>query len=328
MQLHSTEVAAITLAVGLAGASFAAHAQTGPAVDWVAVLSAETDSRLEVTNCGSDVCVRLLGSPPPNSGIAALDLVTFGDIVGDAGTEAVVPIDSGGSIGVIGSLIYLIDDSGTPQLVLTDGPGGNVFIDPSANDLVSVTFDQSCSSRICSSYVRTGYRLVAGVLQQQGTCTFLRNTVDQAHPQGSCTPGATTAATPTLPVAASSPASATLRIAGSSDGKLYAILSSRVWSLAPGSITRDMIPKYEHGSGPVNGDQLPDVILNSKFSMFVERGEDGKIYISEAGVLWELNPGTITATDLNSLTPSGNIVNGQVDDAIRGQRTIGRTNTP
>jgi hypothetical protein len=39
-------------------------------------------------------------------------------------------------------------------------------------------------------------------------------------------------------------------------------------------------------------------------------------------IIWEVNPGTITATELNSLTPSGNIVNGQVDDAIRGQRTI------
>ncbi len=124
--------ALVTLA--FAGIPVVAHGQPAPDIDWASVLSADTDPRVQVTTCGSDVCVRILGSPPPNSGVAALDQVTYGDIGGDGGTEAVVPIDSGGSIGVIGSLIYMLGDSGAPQLVLADGPSGKVFIDPIAND--------------------------------------------------------------------------------------------------------------------------------------------------------------------------------------------------
>src|SRR5438128_8143337 len=140
--MHQKALTAVTLVLALVGTSLTAHSQTGPDIDWASVLNAQADARIQVTSCGSDVCVRLLGSPPPNSGTAALDQVTYGDIVGDGGTEAIVPIDSGGSIGVIGSLIYMLGDSGAPQLVLADGPGGNVFIDPTANELVSVTFDQ------------------------------------------------------------------------------------------------------------------------------------------------------------------------------------------
>jgi hypothetical protein len=113
--------------------------------------------------------------------------VTYGDIVGDGGTEAVVPIDSGGSIGEIGSLVYRLGDSGTPRLLVAPGPGGTVFIDPNASELVAVGFDPSCSSLRCPKLVRTGFKLVSGVLQQQDTCNFLASSADQAHPQGTCT---------------------------------------------------------------------------------------------------------------------------------------------
>jgi hypothetical protein len=149
------------------------------------------------------LCVVLASEPLPNSGTAALDRVSYGDIVGDGSTEAVVPIDSGGSIGEIGSLVYMLDDAGNPQLVLADGPGGSVFIDPQAGELVSISFDPSCSSMRCpTGLIRTGYTLADGALQQQDSCEFLPSTADQAHPQGSCTPGPSASAPATTAQAA------------------------------------------------------------------------------------------------------------------------------
>jgi hypothetical protein len=170
--------------------------QSTPDVDWASALSAQNDPRVVTSTCdtpdprdpAATVCVTIPGAPKPNSGYAEIDAVSYGDIVGDGGTEAVVPIDSGGSLGVWGSLIYQLDDSGTPQLLLAPGPGGNVTIDSTANELVTVMFDDTCSSVNCTSFVRTGYKLASGALQQQDTCKFQRSTADAAHPQGSCTP--------------------------------------------------------------------------------------------------------------------------------------------
>jgi hypothetical protein len=171
--------------------------QTGPDIDWASVLSAHGDPRVVISDCdGPDprdpaatLCVTIPGAPKPNFGYAEIDNVSYGDIVGDGGTEAVVPIDSGGSLGVWGSLVYKLDASGAPQLVLAPGPGGNVTIDSNSDELVTVTFDDSCSSVNCTSFVRTGYKLDSGALRQQDTCKFQRSTADAAHPQGSCTPG-------------------------------------------------------------------------------------------------------------------------------------------
>jgi len=203
--------AIVTLVVALLGSPLTVHGQSAPNVDWVSVLHAETDPRVQIKSCGSDLCVSFVGSPPPNSGTAALDRVTYGDIVGDGGTEAVVPVDSGGSIGEVGSLIYMLDASGTPHLVTTDGPGGNVVIDSGANELVSVMFDgDTCSSMRCPSLVRTGFKLASGVLQQQDTCKFLASSADQAHPQGTCTGGSarTSAPIPSTSTSARRPGSA------------------------------------------------------------------------------------------------------------------------
>src|ERR1700694_5092089 len=109
--MNGKGLAAVTMAFALVGTSVGAHAQTGPDINWASVLSAETDPRVQVSSCGGDTCITLPGSPKPNSGTAVLDRVSYGDIIGDGGTEAVVMIDSGGSIGVIGSLIYMLDDS-------------------------------------------------------------------------------------------------------------------------------------------------------------------------------------------------------------------------
>jgi hypothetical protein len=156
--------------------------QTTPDIDWASTLSAQNDPRVLISNCdspdprdpGATVCVTLPAAPKPNFGYAEIDSVSYGDIVGDGGTEAVVPIDSGGTLGVWGSLIYKLGTPDGPQLVVAPGPGGDVSIDSTANELVTVTFDDSCSSVNCTSLVRTGYKLVAGNLQQQETSKFQR----------------------------------------------------------------------------------------------------------------------------------------------------------
>jgi hypothetical protein len=195
--MHFRRLAVSTLVAALVTVPSLALAQTSQTIDWASVLTAQSDPRIQVSSCsGGALCLALTSMPLPNSGTAALDRVSYGDIVGDGSTEAVVPIDSGGSIGEIGSLLYMLDDSSNPQLVLADGPGGNVFIDPQVGELVSIGFDPSCSSMRCpAGLIRTGYTLVDGALQQQDSCEFLPSTADQAHPQGSCTPAAD-AATP------------------------------------------------------------------------------------------------------------------------------------
>jgi hypothetical protein len=163
--------------------------------DWNVVLNAEADDRIQVAACSipgpraaqAHVCVTLTGNQPPNAGFAAVDQITYGDIVGDGGTEAVVPIDSGGSLGPVGSLIYRLDLGG-PKLQAV-GPGGAVFID--ANQLISLSPDPAMGcSRLAwfDGMLRTTYRLVAGSLQQTSACTYVPDATDLRKPQGDCVP--------------------------------------------------------------------------------------------------------------------------------------------
>src|SRR5262249_2933206 len=146
-----------------------AQAQNASTINWVMVLSSSDNPSIQIVPCpgvGSDprdpaatVCVQTTGANAgPTSGYAETDNVTYGDIVGDGGTEAVVPIDSGGSIGELGSLVYTLDSTNTAHLATADGPGGDVFINASANELVSISFEDSCSSMNCpAGLIRTGY---------------------------------------------------------------------------------------------------------------------------------------------------------------------------
>jgi hypothetical protein len=119
----------------------------------------------------------------------ALDAISTGDIVGDGSNVAVVPLDSGGSIGESGSLIFLLDPSRGPQLMTTEGPGGAVFID--GGQLVALGPDPNtnCSTLACfDGMLRMTYKLVGGALQQTGACTYLPDPTDLRKAQGACTP--------------------------------------------------------------------------------------------------------------------------------------------
>jgi hypothetical protein len=105
-------------------------------------------------------------------------------------TVAVIPLDSGGSIGQAASLVYRLNRP-TPLLVVTDGPGGAAFIDPASNALVSLGPDPStaCSTLNCpEGILRTTYLLVNDALLEQGAGTYVPDPNDLRLAQRDCTP--------------------------------------------------------------------------------------------------------------------------------------------
>src|SRR5207302_6651634 len=104
----SPVVLAFTFGFALAASGSMAHAQTTPDIDWANVLTAERDPHVSVSVAadgtpaplfpGSAVRVVVndprLGPGDLNGGAAVLDDISYGDIVGDGATEAVIPLST------------------------------------------------------------------------------------------------------------------------------------------------------------------------------------------------------------------------------------------
>jgi hypothetical protein len=102
-------------------------------VDWNAALSAESDARFTVSpDCvperpplGSGLCVTFNGPEGAGSdGEVALPLMREGDLAGDGGIEAVVPVQSADGAGTIGFLVYRLDGARGPTARLVDVRSG------------------------------------------------------------------------------------------------------------------------------------------------------------------------------------------------------------
>jgi sugar lactone lactonase YvrE len=170
--------------------------------DWSNILFNEHDGRISAGACekpdprglGRTICV--------NYKYAALDQVTYADMLGDGGLEAVIPLDSGGPLGADSSIVYRLDGP-RPRLVIPDGPGGIVNVDASSGLLFSAAPDPSsgCASLDCSKgLVRTIYKLVGDLLVLQGTCTYMPDPNNPRVGQGDCGPvAAPTADAPPQP---------------------------------------------------------------------------------------------------------------------------------
>ncbi len=146
----------------------------------------ERDPRIIVINCpGPDprdpAATICLGDPNGGLGYAAIDQVTYGDIAGDGGNYAVIPLDSGGSIGANGSLIYRVTASPQPELVLSDGPGGAVFVD--GGQVCSLSPDpQTNCSVLKSSRAHSNKPAPAVISQIRATCASRWATAHHTHP--------------------------------------------------------------------------------------------------------------------------------------------------
>jgi hypothetical protein len=88
--------------IGMNNAPNPAPAPPDTTPDWTRVLNATADTRVNIVQCpgpsarhpAPNICVATQFGPA----YAAIDQVTYGDIVGDGGTEALIPLDSGGSL--------------------------------------------------------------------------------------------------------------------------------------------------------------------------------------------------------------------------------------
>ena len=192
--MYLQRFAAVALVLSLVGASLAAHAQSSPDVDWASVLAAETDPRVSIDpSCGPDLrnpdwtlCVTITSAPPPNMGYAMTDVVSYGDLVGDGQTDAVIPLDSGGTAGVSGFLLYRLADAG-PELVDVQTGYGSPSINPDTHTL-DVLIKGPGPNCCPTSMDRISYTLVGDHLVEQGQCTYVPNPQDLRVPQGPCTP--------------------------------------------------------------------------------------------------------------------------------------------
>ena len=158
------------------------HAQPPGPIDWGSVLGAETDPRISVTpNCtpgqfpaDSGICIQFnnVSQGSNNSGQAALAFISYGDIAGDGGTEAVIPVHSGGPSNFIGYLVYRLGGN-APQLVTAQAGLDNAFITiDSGQLLVETPVFGSSDPACCPSHATfTTYSLSGNSLAQQSQRT-------------------------------------------------------------------------------------------------------------------------------------------------------------
>jgi hypothetical protein len=84
-----------------AAAQTAAQPAAAAKPNWAAVLTGGVDPRISIVQCTApdphDPAATLCISTPDGVVYAAVDQASSGDIVGDGGTEAVIPLDRGGA---------------------------------------------------------------------------------------------------------------------------------------------------------------------------------------------------------------------------------------
>jgi hypothetical protein len=164
-----------------------AQAQQTPlqGVDWLAVLRAEPGTQVDA-DCpplpGGDLpCVRLPNSDDVIIGYPLVDNVVYGDLDGDGVDEAVIPLFSGGTAGVIGFMVYRQAES-RPRLVTSQaGYKLNVRI-RDRQLIVDQPYYFGGDPNCCpTALVRTPYRLVGDTLVA-GAETWLEPSGESERP--------------------------------------------------------------------------------------------------------------------------------------------------
>jgi len=144
--------------------------------NWLATLRAATGFSVDTTTAGTSVTQPYLNISfaPSLAGYAVLDSVTYGDISGDGFDEAIITVNSGGTAGNTGLLVYQLDASNKLALV-----GPNDFYtsfgyksygqidngDLVVGHVVSAGWEPNCCQ---SGYVERRFRVVGGRMAQQG----------------------------------------------------------------------------------------------------------------------------------------------------------------
>jgi hypothetical protein len=119
--------------------------------------------------------------------MASPDGVTYGDIAGDGGMEALIGLASGAAHGgVNGWLVYRLIDGLPPQLVdVSNDSALFVSIDAEAGTLNAESVGPDNQGAFCclTSMGRVSYKLVGDALVRQGMCTY-----DPRVENAPCTP--------------------------------------------------------------------------------------------------------------------------------------------
>jgi len=175
--------AALVILILLAGSDLV-RATAGPLrqADWAAVLAADPDLQTEhaeprprFSPAGPFVVVRArerVIAPDPDvpadfevEGYANLTTVAYGDLDGDGAEEALIALESGGTAGTVGLLLYR-EGAARPQLVLAM-PGYHQWARIEGGRLLVslphyVGFEGNCcpSSSVTTTYALEGARLI------------------------------------------------------------------------------------------------------------------------------------------------------------------------
>jgi hypothetical protein len=169
------------LLVTLTGLSPAAHAQSATSIDWHAVISSGADPHIELMPLAciaGDPCIHVSGvstsdgQPAETYGFPEYERITYGDLTGDGQTEALIPLNSGGTAGLSGALIYRLGGD-APQLVYAGGDvgGAAAYIDPNAH-LVFTLFKVGLPTCCPTAMLIQSFKLVGNSLVKQQECRY------------------------------------------------------------------------------------------------------------------------------------------------------------
>ena len=144
--------------------------------DWLAMLRATTGFSVDTVSPGTSPNQPYINISfaPSLAGYAVLDSVVYGDISGDGLDEAIITVNTGGTAGNTGVLVYQVDGANKVSLV---GPndfytsfGYKAYGQLDKGDLVvghvvAAGWEPNCCQ---SGYVESRYRITGGRLAQQG----------------------------------------------------------------------------------------------------------------------------------------------------------------
>jgi hypothetical protein len=169
------------LLLALTGLPLAAHAQSAPSIDWHAVIASGADPHIELMPQGciaGDPCIHVSGvstsdgKPSETYGFPVYERITYGDLNGDGQTEALIPLDSGGTAGLSGALIYRLGGD-APQLVYAGGDvgGAAAYIDSNTH-LVFTLFKVGLPTCCPTAMLLESFKLVGNTLVKQQECRY------------------------------------------------------------------------------------------------------------------------------------------------------------
>ncbi|MFN8491657.1 MAG: LysM peptidoglycan-binding domain-containing protein [Caldilineaceae bacterium] len=137
--------------------------------DWNSVVNSDPALKHEVI--GGKQYVTVIGSPSSVSGYPLLDQVVYGDFDGNCVEEAALPLESGGTAGATGYLVYR---AGSPKPhLIASGDGYKLALSVTPGRLVVTTalyagWEPNCCP---SGLTHTTYRLAGDVLTQVSSTT-------------------------------------------------------------------------------------------------------------------------------------------------------------